>query len=67
MQHSSYQILNEVLDALAQMARSFIIKEVKESEMFSPMAEQICFVLSFYYTREPAGRLDAAGLTEKTI
>lgn len=49
------------------MARSFIIKEVKESEMFSPMAEQICFVLSFYYTREPAGRLDAAGLTEKTI
>lgn len=65
--HSSHQIHNEVLDALPQMARSFIINEVKESETFSPMAEQICFVLSFYHTREPAGRLDAAGLTEKTI
>lgn len=65
--HTSHQIHNEILDALAQRARSFIINEVKESETFSLMAEQICFVLSFYYTREPADRLDAAGLTEKTI
>lgn len=46
--HSSHQIHNEVLDALAQMAHSFIINEVKESETFSPMAEQICFVLLLY-------------------
>lgn len=56
--YTSKVIQNEVLDCLAEMVRSEIIKEVKDSEYFSVMAdetkdvskkEQISFILRYYY------------------
>uniref|UniRef100_A0A8C4RRK3 DUF4371 domain-containing protein n=1 Tax=Erpetoichthys calabaricus TaxID=27687 RepID=A0A8C4RRK3_ERPCA len=56
--YTSKIIQNEVLDCLAEMVRSEIVDEVKNSEYFSIMAdetkdvskqEQISFVLSSYY------------------
>lgn len=56
--YTSKIIQNEVLDCLAEMVRSEIIEEVKESEFFSIMAdetkdvskqEQISFILRYYY------------------
>lgn len=56
--YTSHQIQNEILDTLAEMVRSSIINEVKESGVFSIMAdetkdtkkkEQISFVLRYYY------------------
>lgn len=37
--YTSHQIQNEILDTLAEMVRSSIINEVKESEVFSLMAD----------------------------
>ena len=54
--YTSHQIQNEVLDTLAEMVRSTIIKEVKESQVFALMAdetkdvskkEQMSFVLRY--------------------
>ncbi len=59
--YTSHQIQNEVLDVLAEMVRSTIINEVKESEVFSLLAdetkdvgktEQMSFVLRYYYHGE---------------
>uniref|UniRef100_A0A3B3RJL6 DUF4371 domain-containing protein n=1 Tax=Paramormyrops kingsleyae TaxID=1676925 RepID=A0A3B3RJL6_9TELE len=56
--YTSHQIQNEILDTLAEMVRSSIINEVKESGVFSIMSdetkdtkkkEQISFVLRYYY------------------
>lgn len=56
--YTSHQIQNEILDTLAEMVRASIINEVKESEVFSLMAdetkdlkkkEQISLVLRYYY------------------
>lgn len=56
--YTSKTIQNEVLDCLAEMVRSEITEEVKNSEFFSVMAdetkdvskkEQISFVLRYYY------------------
>ncbi len=56
--YTSHQIQNKILDTLAEMVRSSIINEVKESGVFSIMAdetkdtkkkEQISFVLRYYY------------------
>lgn len=56
--YTSHQIQNEMLDTLAEMVRSTIISEVKESQVFALMAdetkdakkkEQISLVLRYYY------------------
>lgn len=38
--YTSHQIQNEVLDILAEMVRSIIIKEVKDSQVFSLLADE---------------------------
>ena len=38
--YTSHQIQNEILDTLAEMVRASIINEVKESEVFSLMADE---------------------------
>ncbi|XP_041834348.1 zinc finger MYM-type protein 1-like [Melanotaenia boesemani] len=56
--YTSKNIQNEILDCLAEMVRSDIIKEVRESQVFSLLAdetkdlskkEQLSFVLRYYY------------------
>lgn len=81
---TSKGIQNEVLSCSADMVRTQIIEEVKDSEVYSMMAvetkdvkkEQISLVLRYYFSEavhesflhfESADRLDAAGLTDKTI
>lgn len=38
--YTSHQIQNEILDTLAEMIRSSIINEVKESEVFALTADE---------------------------
>lgn len=59
--YTSHQVQNEVLDILAEMVRSTIIKEVKDSQVFALLAdetkdiakkEQMSIVLRYYYNGE---------------
>ncbi|XP_019905690.2 zinc finger MYM-type protein 1 isoform X1 [Esox lucius] len=71
--YTSHEIQNEVLDTLAEMVRSSIIKEVQESKFFSILVDemtdmkkkdQVSLVLRYYYNgavKESFLHFEAAG------
>ncbi|KAL3997012.1 hypothetical protein ACER0C_009668 [Sarotherodon galilaeus] len=74
--YTSNTIQNEVMECLSEMVREDIIREVKECEYFSVIAdetkdlkktEQLSLVLRYYYNGARASQLDAAGLTQNII